>query len=132
MKTVAKIPETAGMGLEALLRETIKALSRLEAGRVEALAEMAERMGSEGAAKWPQTAADWRRAAASHWVLGHLVGATARQLAVQRRIANRVSESRSEFRGYRPEGDAELAARMNAVLAWPGRRGRIPDAGRGA
>jgi hypothetical protein len=119
------------MGLEELLRETIEALSRLDAGRVEALAELAERIGSEGTSMWPETAAEWKRAAASHWVLGHLVGATARQLAVQRRIANRVSESGSEFRGYRPDGNAELAARMNAVLAWPGRRGRLPEACRG-
>jgi len=128
MTTVAKISETAGMELDELLRETIEALSRLDAGRVEALAEAAERLGAAGASAWPRTAEEWRRAAASHWVLGHLVGATARQLAVQRRVLDRImdraldrgSDSGGEFRGYRPEADAGLAARMNAVLAWPG------------
>jgi len=124
------------MGIEDLLRETVEALSRLDAGRLESLAEAAGRIPSAGGALpagWPETAAEWRRAAASHWVLGHLVGATARQLAVQRRISERaldralerISErvlaSGEAFRVYRPGGgDAALAARMNAVLAWPG------------
>jgi hypothetical protein len=114
------------IGIEELLRETVEALSRLDAGRVEALAEAAERLAAEagpGRAGWPETAAEWRRAAARHWVLGHLVGATARQLAVQRRVLDRARNAGDGFRGYRPEGDAGLAARLNAALAWPGGRG---------
>jgi hypothetical protein len=107
------------MRLEELLEETIGALATLDAERCEELARLAATTGpvetpaEPGPVAWPPTAPEWRRAAASHWVLGHLVGATARQLAVQRRIAGAGAAL------YRLERDARLAARLNAVLAWP-------------
>jgi hypothetical protein len=126
MRTTLKLasqknPEQARIGLDALLRETIEALSALDAERIEDLAELAgsgASAGKSGPVEWPGSAAEWKRAAASHWILGHLVGATARQLAVQRRIAGYAEG----FCDYRPEGDARRVDRLNALLAWPWNR----------
>jgi hypothetical protein len=114
--------ETVRPGLEALLEQTIEALASLDAGRLESLAEVAGLLASSEAwvaLEMPQSAAEWRRAAASHWVLGHLVAATARQLHVQRRIGV-FKESSWE---YRLDRDTELADRLNSLLAHPWRRG---------
>jgi hypothetical protein len=107
--------------LEALLREAIAALAALDAERIEEISSLVESArfarGAEfagpvwpppdGPVEWPRSAAEWRRAAAAHGVLGHLVEATSRQIAVQRRIAG----PGERFREYRPEARARWGNR---------------------
>ncbi len=121
---LAMKPERARVRLETLLGEAIEALAALDAERMDELAALAEAAelareaglieppghpAEGGPVEWPQSAAEWRRAAAAHCALGHLVDATARQLAVQRRIATPAEC----FRAYDPEASARRMDRWS-------------------
>jgi len=118
---LAMKPERGLIRIETLLEEAIGALAALDAERVEEMAGFVESIKSidpasqDGPVEWPRSAAEWRRAAASHWALGHLADATGRQLAVQRRIAGRAERSPE----YRLEGIARRLDRWSGARAWP-------------
>jgi hypothetical protein len=74
----------SGFELDTLLARAIQALAVLDAEAIEVLAES---LAANGGTRLPCSPAEWARARSQHWVLGHLLGATADRLAMLRRVS---------------------------------------------
>lgn len=72
--------------LDAVLAEAVQALSVLDAGVIEALAEFLE--GNPERVRLPGCSGDWERPRSRRWVLGHLLDGTWQRLEMLRRVAS--------------------------------------------
>jgi len=71
--------------LDALLGEAVGALAVLDVAKLESLRESLAQ--AEKRVRLPQSAAERMRADSQRWILAHLIGETARRLAMLRRVS---------------------------------------------
>ena len=78
-------PSGKQIQLDALFDSAVAALTVLDAEAIESLAETLSEARHHVAL--PKSPAEWERAASRRWIFAHLLGETARRLAILRRVS---------------------------------------------